>query len=192
MYQQALLTKKKWEDIVQNNIPFPCKQCKKKKLPSEFVMHYLDNQLVGKYRYLYECKQCKRDRIYKGRDLLKTTIEWAMEVVHRQLYQWAKKRGLEFCVTYDDLLALRNKQQGRCYYSGYEMTYEFVGYKQNSNWTEKAKTQLSCDRIDNTKWYILNNVVLCCTFVNHMKWSLPVEEFYRVCQDIVKKWWAHR
>ncbi len=73
--EQALLTKKKWEDIIDGKDPYPCKHCKQKKLPKEFVIQYIDNQLVGKYRYLYECKQCKRERIYKARDNSRATIE---------------------------------------------------------------------------------------------------------------------
>lgn len=73
--QQALLTKKKRDDIISSNELYQCKHCKEKKSPKEFVVQYIDNQLVGKYRYLYECKQCKRDRIYKGREHSRSTIE---------------------------------------------------------------------------------------------------------------------
>ena len=60
--KQAFETKKKRENIIAKNLPYPCKKCWEEKFPEEFVMQYIENPIAGKYRYLYECKQCKKDR----------------------------------------------------------------------------------------------------------------------------------
>jgi hypothetical protein len=156
------------------------------KHPKEFVIQRLDNPWVWKYRYLYECKECKRKRIYQKRFNDRETIEWALDIVVKQLKQWAKNRDIEFNITAEDLLNMWNKQGGNCYYSGYEMTFWFINYEK---WTQsdKVKYQISCDRLNNAIWYERSNVVLCCTIANKMKNVMSEKEFYKVCADIASK-----
>ena len=182
--EQALKTKKKWEQIVLKNEKYPCHHCRKEKPADQFVIQYMKNQLVGKYRYLYECKACKRKRTYQKREDKRKTIVWALEIIIKHLYQWAKKRNLSFNIEQKDLLDLREKQAGRCYYTNYPMTFNFIWHTKGKL-NEKTKFQVSCDRIDNNVGYIKSNIVLCCTFINKMKWTLSEQEFYKVCQDIV-------
>jgi hypothetical protein len=146
----------------------------------------LDNYWVWKYRYLYECKECKRDRTYKKRDKDRETIQWALNIIIKQLSQWAKKRNIDFKISVDDLLESREKQDGKCYYTWYDMKYWFIYYKE---WKEsdKTKRQLSCDRLDNNRGYEKGNVVLCCTIANKMKNTLSKKEFYQICKDIADK-----
>lgn len=183
--KKAVATKEKWEAIIANNSKYPCNKCGKEKPAEAFVIQYISNQYVGKFRYLYECRECKKARIYAKRDKKRTNIGWAMEIIIQQLLQWAKKRKITFAITKKDLLSLWEKQQGLCYYSGYEMQFGFVGYK-HTKLHEKAKFQVSCDRIVNDQWYVPGNIVLCCNFVNKMKWTLSEQEFYTTCHDIWK------
>jgi len=75
MLQQAQKTKEKWELLIKTNTLHPCKKCMKEKHADEFVIQYIDNQLVGKYRYLYECKLCKKERTNARRNNKRKTIE---------------------------------------------------------------------------------------------------------------------
>lgn len=88
----------------------------------------------------------------------------------------ATKRGLGFSITIDDVLTLWERQKGRCYYTHRKMTQ-----LQNSHDT------FSIDRIDNTKGYFLENIVLCCNIVNTMKNDLTVEDFLMYVQSIYKR-----
>ena len=128
----------------------------------------MDNYRVGKYRYLYECKECKKNRIYQKREKARETIEWSLNIIIKQLEQWAKKRKIAFNISIPDVLELWEKQEGKCYYTGYDMEYGYIHYKE---WTEatKSKRQLSCDRLNNDIGYEKNNIVLCCTIINKMK-----------------------
>ena len=184
--KKAEATKKKWENIVSWDEPYKCRKCGELKDPKDFVIQRLDNFWVGKYRYLYECKQCKKNRIYGKRFTDRETIEWAIDIIIKQLHQWAKKRNISFEIKADDLLKLREKQGGKCYYTGYNMEYGFIYYKE---WKESDKTrwQVSCDRLDNDIWYKKGNVVLCCTITNKMKNTLSQKEFYKICKDIANK-----
>ena len=73
--QMAEATKQKWEKLVLGNKPYTCKKCGQLKDPKDFVIQRLDNYWVGKYRYLYECKACKKNRINKKRDKTRKPIE---------------------------------------------------------------------------------------------------------------------
>lgn len=181
--KKAEATKKKWETLVFGNKPYPCTKCGIAKHPSEFVIHRMNNHRVGKYRYLYECKECKKNRIYHQRNQARETVDWAMEIIIKQLEHWAKKRKIPFNITANDLLTLWNKQQGNCYYTWYTMEYGFVYYKPGKE-SDKTKRQVSCDRLDNDRGYEKGNIVLCCTIVNKMKNNLSQSEFYKICKDI--------
>ena len=184
--KKAQATKEKWEAIVFGDELYECKKCGVKKHPKEFVIQRLDNPRVGKYRYLYECKECKRTRIYQKRFVDRETIEWALWIIVKQLEQWAKKRNIDFEIKAEDLLNMWNKQGGKCYYTGYEMTYGFIHYNEWYQW-DKTKWQVSCDRLDNSIGYKMSNVVLCCTVANKMKNTFSEKEFYKVCKDIISR-----
>jgi len=184
--KKAKATKNKWEAIVFGDELYECRKCGVKKHPKEFVVQRLDNSWVWKYRYLYECKKCKRSRIYNKRYDDRETIEWALGIIIKQLEQWAKKRNIDFHITASDLLNMWNKQCGKCYYTWYDMAFSCIYFKE---WKESDKTkyQVSCDRLDNDRWYERSNVVLCCTIANKMKNIMSEKEFYQICRDISVK-----
>jgi len=182
--QMAQETKDKWEKIANGNEPYPCRICGIAKLPKDFVIQWMDNHWVGKYRYLYECKSCKKQRIYAKRFEERQTVEGAITAIYRQIRQWTKARNLEISITEQDLMDLWTKQGGKCYYTWYDMNYESIVHKQEKQ-SEKTQMQVSCDRLDPTLWYKQGNVVLCCTIVNKMKNVLTEKEFLNMCKDIV-------
>jgi len=184
--QMAEITKQKWEALVFGDTPYKCIKCWEAKHPKDFVIQRLENHRVGKYRYLYECKECKKNRIYKKRDKERETIQGALNIIIKQLEQGAKKRNIEFKISTDDLLELWDKQDGKCYYTWYDMEYWCIHYKQGKE-ANKAKRQLSCDRLDNEIWYKKGNIVLCWTIINKMKNILSQKEFYQICKDISTK-----
>jgi len=184
--QMAEETKQKWEKLVFGDKPYTCIKCWESKDPKDFVIQRLDNYRVGKYRYLYECKECKKNRIYKKRDKDRETIQWALNIIAKQLQQWAKNRKIDFKISTEDLLDLREKQEGKCYYTWYAMTYWCIHYKEGKE-AEKGKWQVSCDRLDNDRGYEKGNIVLCCTIANKMKNILSQKEFYQICKDISAK-----
>lgn len=75
MYEKALATKRKRDEIIDMEQPYLCKSCQREKLPSEFVKHYMENSYVGKYQFLHECKECKRNRMIRQRTGARSTIE---------------------------------------------------------------------------------------------------------------------
>lgn len=88
--------------------------------------------------------------------------------------QRATQRGIEHSLTRDDLLSLFEHQEGLCALSGLPMT-TVVGQG-------RVRTNISLDRGDPDKGYVLSNVQLVCDFVNTMKSNLSQDEFVDVCR----------
>lgn len=72
-----------------------------------------------------------------------------------------------------DMVRMFKAQRGLCYYTQLPLTAGkgFEG------------TNLSLDRLDNTKNYTYDNTVMCCSQVNKMKGTLTLEEF---------DWWVDK
>lgn len=85
------------------------------------------------------------------------------------------KKTVEHTITHEDLISQYNKQDGKCYYSGRTLTIEM---------RTKCLDSLSIDRVDSTKGYTPDNIVLCCSIINIMKLNTPKTEFLKLCKDI--------
>jgi hypothetical protein len=90
----------------------------------------------------------------------------SMDAIYRNTKRTAQYRGKEFELTKDQIHELWQRQQGRCHYSGVLMTTEL-----------KHPNKVTLDRINSSKGYVLENVVLCAYRVNLMKREMTVSEF---------------
>jgi CRISPR/Cas system Type II protein with McrA/HNH and RuvC-like nuclease domain len=77
----------------------------------------------------------------------------------------------------DYLIELWINQKGKCFYTGKEMNLK--GYSNN------LKTSMTVDRIDSSKGYIKDNIVLFCSIVNKIKQNLSIYELIEWC-DLIK------
>lgn len=80
-----------------------------------------------------------------------------------------KDRFGECNITPDFLDQLYEKQKGREFYTKLPFT---------------DPTKISIDRIDSSKSYTTDNVVLTTININTMKSDLPVSEFINICKQI--------
>lgn len=85
----------------------------------------------------------------------------------------AKARNIEFNLSPQYLQDLFLKQDGKCVYSGLDLTFP-------DNTRDFSKTA-SLDRIDSKKGYIEENVQWVHKIVNKMKMSLEEIEFLKFC-----------
>lgn len=160
-----------------------CCKCKIYQHSCEF--HNDKNQPCRKYKSS-ECKTCQRIRKQKYWRLKE---EFNLELLLRGLLNGCKQRvlghttkfgkykGMELNITFDDLLLLYYKQKGKCAISGIEMSYIIGGGRKDTN--------ISIDRLDNSKGYVLNNIQLVCVQVNMMKGTLNKERLVFFCKNIV-------
>lgn len=95
----------------------------------------------------------------------------------------AKKRGLEFSLTKDELRILLHQD---CYYCGSPPSNAFKIFRDSDRFRTELKYQ-GLDRIDSNKGYITGNVRPCCIVCNHLKWSHSEEEFFRSVRTIYER-----
>jgi hypothetical protein len=81
----------------------------------------------------------------------------------------AKLRKLKWELTLDHIKSLPLV----CHYTSKKLTLD----------ANKDNT-ISLDRIDNTRGYIKENVVLCCSNINIMKNTLPIKTFISLCKEV--------
>jgi hypothetical protein len=84
-------------------------------------------------------------------------------------------------VTVEFLLGLLAAQHGKCAITGRVLTFK----KLKKQYTQ-TDTNASIDRIDSSGHYSRDNVRLVTSRANIMKNSLPDDEFFDLCKDIVK------
>lgn len=84
----------------------------------------------------------------------------------------AKKTSLECSITLTFLINQWNKQNGKCFYSGKDMT------------VCSGDLSISLDRINSNVGYTKSNTILCCWRVNIMKNDLNDKQFLEWCKHI--------
>jgi hypothetical protein len=99
------------------------------------------------------------------------------------IYNFAKKsskyRGITFDLTREQLEAILDEQKGKCFYTGMDMSFEIF----RGNYL-----RMSIDRLDSSKGYTKENVVLTTYRVNIMKGDMSLAEF----KDIVSKLYINK
>lgn len=85
-----------------------------------------------------------------------------------------------FKLSEQDIIDIYNLQEGKCYYSGLKMSTGIGDIN-------SKESCLSIDRVDSSKGYEKDNVVLCCTGINIMKNNLDKNEFINFCKLITLK-----
>lgn len=162
-------------------------KCKSMGLKTKWA-RYLEEQKKRKKRGIKLCPRCKREKprtkefFRRGhgycRDCEKeTNLEYAyksIETILQARLRAAKgraiKKKLPFSIELNHLLSLWEKQQGKCFYTGLDMTYKHDNEKSLS---------VSLDRIIPSKGYMPDNITLCCWRVNMIKGELTIKEFYK-------------
>lgn len=140
-----------------------CKQCGSRLPLSDY--HKNRSRPGG---YMDACKTCAADRSrkyyrnkrYNGKIRLKEF----------------RRRDPNAEITAEYIEYLWDKQQGKCIYSGFQMTKD-----------PGDKDVWSVDRVDSSKGYTLDNVVLCSRAVNMMKQDLPLDRFFEYVAAIYGK-----
>jgi hypothetical protein len=127
-----------------------CSQCKKEVSLDGFYKNKL-----GKRAYSW-CKSCH--------NLRQTEYEVSPRGKYTELKKDAKKRGLAFLLTLEEVTAM---WRGDCRYCG--NTLKFV----------------SLDRVDNEKPYTLENTIPCCRWCNYTKGTGSSAFFYAQCKRVV-------
>jgi len=144
-----------------------CAKCVQVKPLEEF--HRNKRLKDGRNSYCKSCTSCMT-KTYRARtpgDRLALSLNTARTT--------SRRKGLPFTLVLEDVVSLWKAQQGLCAYSGVEMAYDGQG----------GPTSVSIDRVDSTKGYTKDNIVLACTQVNVMKRHLHLNDFVEWCKKVV-------
>jgi hypothetical protein len=126
------------------------------------------------------CKNCSIECVYE----YGSTFDGFIKMLYNDLKQNAKNRNIKVEITIDDIKRLYEKQTGLCALSMFRMTYN---KQPNDSLTHiNNKLNISVDRIDSSKNYIINNIQLVCAIVNIIKYNLNTDEFIDICKKISK------
>ena len=126
----------------------------------------------------YRARQCRSCRQSRKRENISKTPHTYLSHLYGQLAHRRKKTH-DFDIVRKDLHKLYDEQKGICQYSGVKMTYIKDG-------TGYHLSNISIDRIDNTKGYVKGNIALVCLAVNMMKYTLELDELIDWCKKISK------
>ncbi len=87
----------------------------------------------------------------------------------------AKQKNIEFNLSLIDLLDKWTRQKGLCFYSGTELS------------TKRGDDNvISIDRVNSSKGYVKDNIVLTTWVINIMKMDSSSDLFFNNCWLIVK------
>ena len=132
-----------------------CKRCDK--------IQSINNFQVGRrgqkyeYRFAY-CNECRRNQLNHN---LNSSIEKFLKNRYNRTKLRADKLNIPFTISFGYVIELYNKQNGKCFYTNYEMNVQCgEGYTRNA---------LSIDKIIPSLGYINGNIVFCTQYANIVK-----------------------
>jgi len=157
------------------------KTCKDCKLDKDLQDFQKVSVIKNKIYYRANCKSCfnnKRYGINQGK---------VVPILDEMLYQArkrAKRKNIEFDITKEFIIELIRKQNNKCHYTGWELNWDkkYLGKKRTC-----PPDRASIDRLDNTKGYTKDNVVICCDIANRAKSSYTLLDFISMCESVISK-----
>ena len=157
---------RKYEKCDGVYVKLECTQCK--------ILHPVTSFLKSKYGFGYRsvCKSC-RVALHKKSYQQCSMAQFLQHLVNDMKTRTKRKR-FDDTIQMEDMLQLIIAQGGRCYYSEIPMCYI-----PNQSW------KCSPERLDNTRGYEKDNVVLVCNeFNTSRQWSrAKFELFMKSCRD---------
>ena len=96
-----------------------------------------------------------------------------------------RRKPKEFSITIEDMQEQWKKQDGKCIYTGINLTFGRRADAGPNHPNHKQRTA-SLDRIDSSKGYVLGNIEFCHKHVNMMKQSFSKERFIELCKAIAE------
>lgn len=189
--------KEQIEELNHPDYMFKCVCCGISKPNSEFHKNNGDRRVRLFSATCKDCKKNKKDSYKWAREnpekrkavqlkynrnnvelLKKRAIAWKIKSPFKSMLgtyrQNAAKRGFVLEINSDDLEKQWLKQKGLCYYTNEPMLKHYG-----------SKNSVSIDRVDSSKGYTLDNVVLCLRQVNIMKNDATLLELFQFCESIL-------
>ncbi len=171
-----------------------CRTCKTAKPANTFYYH---RRATSKDGFMNECIRCRtgKDRQWEYSTLEKNILQkntrirrrntvagYIGDILGNTTYARHRKKWDTLCdLTISNVVEQFNKQNGKCHWTGLPLLYgEGVSTLQLQ--------RLSLDRLDTTRGYELNNIVLATNFANRGRGNLPPQLFSEFLTQIGISW----
>lgn len=122
------------------------------------------------------CKPCIAVRNDKAKSTVRGYARY--KIYHAKKY--SDRIGRKFSITFHDVLELWELQRGLCYYTGTQMMHVMNGGDDYIDWDG-----MSIDRIDSSRGYTRDNIVLCKLIANLSKSNMTQSQYFDLCQQVV-------
>ncbi len=134
-----------------------------------------------KKNYIKNHKEQRKQTTKRYRKRTKTEKQHLIKQLVRTAKTNAKKKKLEFEITYDLIESLINNQNNKCSVTGKDFDYSHREYFRSRPYTP------SIDRKDCRKGYILENIQIVTCMVNRAKNEFSQEMFDEMCKLRMEK-----
>ena len=169
----GILSSKKYSQKVKVD----CKNCGK-----EIKYKKSEYEKIKNHTCSIKCSSELKSIIYSGAGnpsaIKLSHLSGVERVMHERISTYksrAFQKGWDFDLDYKYLTELYNKQKGKCYYTNLKMKYKKG---------PKTFDTMSLDRIDSSKGYTKDNVVLCLNCINMLKSDHNMKDFKKVFRGI--------
>ena len=126
----------------------------------------------------WRARECLDCRSAGKRKRLSNSPHLYISNLYTQL-AYRRRETHDYEITREYLYGLYERQKGICAYSGVAMTNIKDG-------TGYHLSNISIDRIDNTKGYLEGNIALVCLACNMMKYTLDLKDMKNWCKMITQ------
>lgn len=168
--QRGNISKSLWSQIKELD-ELQCRTCLNIKTLNNFHIKKKELEKRGYPSWDNQCKLCRSERFKKERHE-NNTLDFRL----KENLGWSKRRanekGLPYNITLNYLKELYEKQEGKCFYTGLELSL--------TNGTHR----ISIDQVIPSRGYTQDNVVLCAFVVNQMKFDLSLEDFVNTIENL--------
>ena len=142
--------------------------------------HYHKDGSIKYTTHDSRCKTCLTDYQRKMRT---RSVDVYCRTLIRQLKHRPKVQDIPFDLSDTDLIDVWNKQEGKCFYTGYPLDLTLTKQERNA----PHILYPSIDKQIPELGYVTGNVVWCVYAVNRLKNDLSHDKFVKLCSIVVNR-----
>ena len=166
------------KDQYKNNLKNYCLSCAKKNSPkyqrlkSKIAKKCINcgkDIIISKKTWINGTKKCNSCRTSETNKIKKGLA--AQKSIYAQYRNKAKIKHLDFDLSFDEFMKITKQN---CFYCNIEPSNIKKSEYNNGDFIYNG-----IDRMDNSKGYIIDNIIPCCKICNYAKNTMPLEEFYK-------------
>ena len=171
-----------------------------KEQENQILSQYKNGDSLSKISKVFNCTVTPIERVLRENGTITRGVEWnggknrfinkdkknhfTVAVYNNRMHS-AIKQGLEWKITQKDINEIYEKQSGLCFYTGIPLR-STDNPKIYASEMKNNPLTISIDRRDSSVGYSIDNIVLCCRFVNYAKNAYSEDVFMQSLRLLVE------